>query len=329
MECGCRLVAPFFRRICTTSPTRTRMKGPGTVPPNVQNVYWTPSARVPFTSVVSSATMTRAFPARSTGGGTCGAEARIALTSGSAASPPFARAWLCQLTAPPARRPTTATVAISVSPRFSARPSSSVRPLRAGGGVSADRSATSPACDGSWSRGYDRRHRAGDIRQTGIEMADHAAEGGDESQSPREEKASGNADPGGLAYKNSAHQQRHAAHQGCIRECLEARARGPRGGGPRPAARARGISLAPDKERHDLEHHADDRERDPTAEDGDGVGERRAWPRELVSGETHAEHDGRRDERCTGERESEAPAEVWPLPVAHRAAQPSRVAQPG
>ena len=79
------LFSAFLRRICTMSPTRTRTKGPGTVPPNVQNVYCTPSASVPFTSVVSRLTITLALPGRSTGGGTSGAEVRTAFTSGSAA----------------------------------------------------------------------------------------------------------------------------------------------------------------------------------------------------------------------------------------------------
>ena len=52
------------------SPSRTRTNGPGTVPPNVQNVYSTPFARVPFSSVIVTSTITRARPDRSSAGGT-------------------------------------------------------------------------------------------------------------------------------------------------------------------------------------------------------------------------------------------------------------------
>ena len=82
------LFSACLRRNSTTSPSRTRMNCPGTVPPNVQNVYSTPSASVPFTSVVSRLTITFALPGRSTGGGTVGAAVRIALISGSSAAGP-------------------------------------------------------------------------------------------------------------------------------------------------------------------------------------------------------------------------------------------------
>src|SRR5690348_10748771 len=91
------LFAAFLSRIWTTSFTRTRTNGPGTVPPKVQKVYCTPSASVPFTSAVSRLTITFALPGRSTGGGTSGAEVRIAVTSGIAASLAVSRAWLCQV----------------------------------------------------------------------------------------------------------------------------------------------------------------------------------------------------------------------------------------
>ena len=82
------------------------MNGPGTVPPKVQNVYCTPSASTPLTSVVSRLTITFALPGRSTGGGTSGGEVRMAFTSVSAAAPAApSRAWLCQIIAPPTSIP--------------------------------------------------------------------------------------------------------------------------------------------------------------------------------------------------------------------------------
>ena len=64
--------AALLNRTCTVSPSRTRRNGPGTLPPNVQNVYSTPLASVPFCSVVSRSTTTRAGPERSIAGGTAG-----------------------------------------------------------------------------------------------------------------------------------------------------------------------------------------------------------------------------------------------------------------
>ena len=57
----------------TVSPSRTRIIGPGTWPPNVQNLYSTPSAmRITF-SCTSNFTLTRAAWLRFTGGGASGA----------------------------------------------------------------------------------------------------------------------------------------------------------------------------------------------------------------------------------------------------------------
>src|SRR4030095_4508299 len=52
------------------------------VPPNVHKVYSTPSASLPFTSLVSRVTITRALPARSIGGGTSGGDVSTAFHSG-------------------------------------------------------------------------------------------------------------------------------------------------------------------------------------------------------------------------------------------------------
>src|SRR5690349_18762902 len=116
------LFAAFLSRIWTTSFTRTRTNGPGTVPPKVQKVYCTPSASVPFTSVVSRLTITFALPGRSTGGGTSGAEVRIAATSGIAASPAVSRAWLCQVIITPISSATVVSTAPVTSPLRIARP---------------------------------------------------------------------------------------------------------------------------------------------------------------------------------------------------------------
>src|SRR3990167_5365363 len=76
------LLAPlFFRLNVTLSPALTRMNGPGTVSPNVQNVYSTPSASVPFFSDVSSSTVTLAPPALLGAGGPPGAVVNFATSS--------------------------------------------------------------------------------------------------------------------------------------------------------------------------------------------------------------------------------------------------------
>ena len=63
-----RLSGLFFRMRSTVSPWRTRRKGPGTLPSNVQKVYVVPSARRPVRSTVSR--YTRMYPGgRSTMGG--------------------------------------------------------------------------------------------------------------------------------------------------------------------------------------------------------------------------------------------------------------------
>src|SRR5262245_33893746 len=66
------------------SPARTRRNGPGTVPPNVQNVYSTPLASGPFCSVVESSIRTLAGAVRPVGGGTAGGAMSANATSGGA-----------------------------------------------------------------------------------------------------------------------------------------------------------------------------------------------------------------------------------------------------
>ena len=58
MLCAAVLVGWFLRVNSTRSPSRTRMKFPGTCPPKVQKVYSTPSASRFFSSTVSSSTLT-------------------------------------------------------------------------------------------------------------------------------------------------------------------------------------------------------------------------------------------------------------------------------
>src|SRR5689334_11800897 len=59
-----------------------RIIGPGTVPPNVQNVYSTPSAKRLVSSRVSKLIITLAGLRRLIGGGTCGALVRTACSTG-------------------------------------------------------------------------------------------------------------------------------------------------------------------------------------------------------------------------------------------------------
>src|SRR5919108_2726319 len=121
-------------RICTVSPSRTRSIGPGTVPPNVQNVYSTPLASVPFCSVVSSSTITLAAVDRSTGGGAAGGVWSTAVTSG---SPPPSRRR-CAPTVPTSAASITTTVTISVTRLIVAPPRPPAAPGSAG---TLDRSA--------------------------------------------------------------------------------------------------------------------------------------------------------------------------------------------
>ncbi len=65
----------------TRSPSRMRMKLPGTSPPNVQNKYSTPSDILRTTSFTSSFTMTFVACERLMGGGTWGACVRTAISS--------------------------------------------------------------------------------------------------------------------------------------------------------------------------------------------------------------------------------------------------------
>src|SRR5688500_3618695 len=59
------------------------MKLPGTVPPNVQKVYSTPSASLPTFSMTSSSTTTFAACVRKIGGGTFGGDVSVARSTGS------------------------------------------------------------------------------------------------------------------------------------------------------------------------------------------------------------------------------------------------------
>src|SRR3954462_6133674 len=79
MLCGILLDGWFFRWNSTVSPWRTRMKLPGTVPPNVQNVYDTPSEIGIVFSITSSSTITLAGVLRVIGGGTFGGLVSTAL----------------------------------------------------------------------------------------------------------------------------------------------------------------------------------------------------------------------------------------------------------
>ncbi len=79
MLCGIFESGWFFRWNSTVSPWRTRMKLPGTVPPNVQNVYFTPSEISFSTSRTSSSTMTFAGVERPVAGGTIGGLVNMAL----------------------------------------------------------------------------------------------------------------------------------------------------------------------------------------------------------------------------------------------------------
>src|SRR6478735_4052967 len=63
------------------------MNLPGTVPPKVQNVYFTPSAISFSTSITSSSTMTLAGAVRLVGGGTSGGEVSTALTGSPCGGP--------------------------------------------------------------------------------------------------------------------------------------------------------------------------------------------------------------------------------------------------
>src|SRR3954467_8656799 len=72
MLCGILLPGWFFRWNSTVSPWRTRMKLPGTEPPKVQNVEFTPSEIGIDFSTTSSSTITLAGYLRVVGGGTCG-----------------------------------------------------------------------------------------------------------------------------------------------------------------------------------------------------------------------------------------------------------------
>ena len=107
------LVSRLRSRISTVSPSRTRSMGPGTLPPKVQKVYSTPLASVPFSSVVSRSTSTRAGRVRSMAGGTIGGLSSAAFASVAES----ARCAFCAATAP-AIRPRTATAAITPRGRF-------------------------------------------------------------------------------------------------------------------------------------------------------------------------------------------------------------------
>jgi len=81
---GSLLLGLFSSQNSTVSPSRTRMKRPGTVPPYVQNVYSTPSASGITFSMTSSVTFTFAAVVRVMGGGTIGGSVSTAFSSGSA-----------------------------------------------------------------------------------------------------------------------------------------------------------------------------------------------------------------------------------------------------
>src|SRR5690349_8298017 len=87
MLCGILLPGWFSRWNSTVSPWRTRMKLPGTVPPKVQNVYFTPAAISRSTSRTSSFTMTLAGAWRPVGGGTRGGLVSTAFTGSPCGGP--------------------------------------------------------------------------------------------------------------------------------------------------------------------------------------------------------------------------------------------------
>src|SRR5215510_1540732 len=87
MLCGILLSWWFSRWNSTVSPWRTRMKLPGTVPPKVQNVYFTPAAISRSTSRTSSLTMTLAGAWRPVGGGTRGGLVSTAFTGSPCGGP--------------------------------------------------------------------------------------------------------------------------------------------------------------------------------------------------------------------------------------------------
>src|SRR5678816_3459736 len=87
MLCGILLSGWFLRWNSTVSPWRTRMKLPGTVPPKVQNVYFTPAAISRSTSRTSSFTMTLAGAWRPVGGGTRGGLVSTAFTGSPCGGP--------------------------------------------------------------------------------------------------------------------------------------------------------------------------------------------------------------------------------------------------
>src|SRR6185369_3926434 len=108
IECALCAVVWFLSLICTVSPSRTRSNGPGTVPPNVQNVYSTPLASVPFCSVVSSSDLTLAGAERWIAGGTPGGASSTAFTS-----PPTGSPRRCAATVPARARITTVVTTIA------------------------------------------------------------------------------------------------------------------------------------------------------------------------------------------------------------------------
>src|SRR5436190_1968368 len=69
-----------------TSPTRVRMRGPGTFPLNVHASYLKRLVMAIVLTLLFSSTFTSALPLRSSGGGTPGAASKMAFSTGSLTS---------------------------------------------------------------------------------------------------------------------------------------------------------------------------------------------------------------------------------------------------
>src|SRR5215510_11122299 len=158
-------------------------------------------------------------------------------------------------------------------------------------------------------------------------MTEDEGECSREGQSAQREDDSRYPDESGVSLERGYAQEQYAAQEQRVGPSFKHR-RGELDQRRHPlASGARAVHAVPDEEGHDLEHQAEDGERDPPTESDNGIYERGTRSGDEVRGERQAEGSGRWDEGCSSEREAQTPVESRPPAAVRHLDHPESVSE--